>query len=115
MRHQRIDATGETVLRIEGTLDAISAPDLRETIDAIVSERRQLVTVDLASLRMIDGSGVGALVSLYKRVHEQGGAVRAVGVLNQPLAIFRLLQLDAYFCEVGDHGFASAAEAGLNA
>ena len=43
---------------------------------------------------MIDSSGVGALVSLYKRVRAQGGNVVIKGVRDQPLAIFRLLRLD---------------------
>jgi anti-anti-sigma regulatory factor len=43
---------------------------------------------------MVDSSGVGALVSLYKRARAQGGAVIVTGLRDQPLAIFRLLRLD---------------------
>jgi anti-anti-sigma factor len=43
---------------------------------------------------MLDSSGVGALVSLYKRVRAQGGDVVVTGLRDQPLAIFRLLRLD---------------------
>ena len=43
---------------------------------------------------MLDSSGVGALVSLYKRVRAQGGQVVMIGLRDQPLAIFRLLRLD---------------------
>ena len=43
---------------------------------------------------MVDSSGVGALVSLYKRVRGQGGEVVVIGLRDQPLAIFRLLRLD---------------------
>ena len=43
---------------------------------------------------MVDSSGIGALVSLYKRVRAQGGSVVIKGVRDQPLAIFRLLRLD---------------------
>ena len=43
---------------------------------------------------MVDSSGIGALVSLYKRVRAQGGNVVIKGVRDQPLAIFRLLRLD---------------------
>jgi len=52
------------------------------------------VEVDLAQLRMLDSSGVGALVSLYKQVRARGGEVVVVGLRDQPLAIFRLLRLD---------------------
>ena len=43
---------------------------------------------------MLDSSGVGALVSLYKRVRARGGEVVVLGLRDQPLAIFRLLRLD---------------------
>ena len=43
---------------------------------------------------MVDSSGVGALVSLYKRVRAQGGDVVITGLRDQPLAIFKLLRLD---------------------
>jgi anti-sigma B factor antagonist len=52
------------------------------------------VEVDLSNLRLIDSSGVGALVSLYKRAHAQGSNVEIRGLRDQPLAIFRLLRLD---------------------
>ena len=83
-----------TVITIEGILDAVSVSDLRGEIDKVVGARPKAVEVDLSQLRMIDSSGVGALVSLYKRVRAQGGNVVLKGVRDQPLAIFQLLQLD---------------------
>jgi anti-sigma B factor antagonist len=97
MHFSRIDGDHVTVLRVEGELDANTAPDIRPALDQIVADRRRRVTVDLSGLRLIDSSGVGALVSLYKRVRAQGGSVRIEGVSDQPLAIFRLLRLDAVF------------------
>jgi len=85
---------GTSVITIEGTLDAVSVSDLRGELDRLVGARPQAVEVDLSQLRMIDSSGVGALVSLYKRVRAQGGSVVLKGVRDQPLAIFQLLQLD---------------------
>ena len=87
----------QTTLRIEGELDALSAPVLRPTIDTIVADNPKLVVVDLTSLRMIDSSGVGAIVSLYKRLRAAGGSVRLDGLGGQPLAIFRVLKLDRVF------------------
>ncbi len=84
----------ETVLRIDGELDAVSVSDIRATLDQIVSAGTQSVVVDLSHLRLIDSSGVGAVVSLYKRVRATGGTVTVRGVRDQPLAILRLLRLD---------------------
>jgi len=97
MTFSRTDTGEETTLRIEGALDAVTAPDLRPILDALVSEKRPRVIVELSALRLIDSSGVGALVALYKRLRAQGGIVSVIGLKDQPLAIFKLLRLDRVF------------------
>jgi anti-sigma B factor antagonist len=97
MTFSRTDNGAETVLRIEGVLDAVTAPEIRPTIDALIAEKRQAISVDLTALRLIDSSGVGAIVSLFKRAKAYGGNVTVSGLKDQPLAIFRLLRLDRVF------------------
>jgi anti-sigma B factor antagonist len=97
MKFSRADTGEETVLTIEGVLDALTAPEIRPTIDALVEEKRMSILVDVSSLRLIDSSGVGVIVSLFKRCKVFGGVVRVDGLKNQPLAIFRLLRLDRLF------------------
>jgi len=50
--------------------------------------------IDLSGLRLIDSSGVGALVFLYKKSKEYGGVVTVYGLCDQPMSIFKLLRLD---------------------
>jgi len=102
MNHSIVDEGSIMVLRIRGELDALSAPELRPVLDRIVDERRLDIAVDLSELRLIDSSGVGTLVSLYKRVRAMGGTARFVGVTGQPLVIFKLLRLDIVFGLVED-------------
>jgi anti-sigma B factor antagonist len=83
-----------TVLRIEGELDAVSVTDIRAALNTIAEGKPARVEVDLSALRVIDSSGVGAIVSLFKAVRAYGGRLTATGVHGQPLAIFRLLRLD---------------------
>ena len=97
MTFARSAAGGETLLTIEGALDAMSTPELRPVIEEIIAESTDRVVVDLSKLRLIDSSGVGAIVSLYKRVRARGGQVTVRGLRDQPLAIFRLLRLDRVF------------------
>jgi anti-sigma B factor antagonist len=85
---------GLTRLVIEGELDAVSVSDLRADLEKLLARQPARVDIDLSRLRMVDSSGVGALVSLYKRVRAQGGSVVVSGLRDQPLAIFRLLRLD---------------------
>lgn len=101
MGYTRTDDGDETKLVIDGTLDAVTAPELRPTLDQLVGENRKVITIDLSSLKLIDSSGVGVLVSLFKRVRANGGDVRITGLRDQPLAIFKLLRLDRVFPTIG--------------
>jgi anti-sigma B factor antagonist len=107
--YSRTDRRNETTLRIVGSLDALSAPEFRVVMGALIQDRRSFVTVDLSALSSIDGSGIGALVSLWKRIGEQGGDVRSVGARDQPLAIFRLLRLESYFSPPASRAQANTA------
>jgi len=76
-------------------LDALTVPELRDVIAEVLTERPEQVVVDLALVTLLDSSGVGAIVSLFKRLKAQGGAMRVVGAQGQPLAVLELLKLDA--------------------
>jgi anti-sigma B factor antagonist len=97
MKYSTQREAGSTVLHIEGECDALTAPELRSFIDALVAESPTKVVVDLGSLRVIDSSGVGAIVSLYKRLRALGGDFEVRGLNGQPLAIFKVLNLDRVF------------------
>jgi len=93
----RTDENGESRLEIDGALDALTVRDVRPIIDAVVADRPRKVTVNIANLSLIDSSGVGAIVSLFKRVKANGGNVVVVGAREQPLAVLKLLKLDTVF------------------
>lgn len=93
----RVDDGEETVLRIRGILDAVSAQDVRPTVETLLAENVRCIRVDLSELRLIDSTGVGLIVGLFKRSRTFGGTVRVSGLKDQPLAIFRLLRLDRIF------------------
>ena len=87
----------ETRLTLRGSLDINSAPALSEEIDRIIATKPGKVAVDLASLELIDSSGVAALVKLYKGIRHAGGEISIQGARDQPLAIFKLLRMDKVF------------------
>jgi anti-sigma B factor antagonist len=97
VKFSRIDSGDTTTLRIEGVLDAVTTPDIRPMIETLVKDQRTQITVDVSSLRLIDSSGVGVIVSLFKRAKAYGGTVAVSGLRDQPLTIFKLLRLDKVF------------------
>jgi len=97
MKCIRTDLEHELRLQIAGALDALTARDLRPIVDEVVVAKPKRVTVDLEALTLLDSSGVGALVSLFKRVKADGGRVVVVGAHDQPLAVLKVLKLDRVF------------------
>jgi anti-sigma B factor antagonist len=82
------------VLHVRGELDAACVDELRAVVDRLATAGHRTVIVDLSGLLVIDSSGIGSIVSLYKRVRGYGGTVSVRGAKDQPLAILRLLKLD---------------------
>ncbi len=86
-----------TVLAVSGNLDSLTVPEIRPEIEKIVASGVRKVALDLSGLEVIDSSGIGAIVSLFKRVRGLGGDVKIVGVRGQPREILRLLGLERAF------------------
>jgi anti-sigma B factor antagonist len=91
---ERSERGAATLLRVSGSLDARTAGDLKAEVIAIGESGAKKVVVDLSRLTLIDSSGVGVLISLFKRVRAAGGQVCFAGVTAQPKEVFRLLRLD---------------------
>ncbi|HEY0710875.1 MAG TPA: STAS domain-containing protein [Polyangia bacterium] len=100
-----VDLTEGTLnIRIMGELDAVSVPTLRAAVDPLVEDAQAGVVVDIAGLRLIDSSGVGALVGLFRRLKATGRRFAVQGATEQPLTILKLMKLDRVFAEAGTGG-----------
>ncbi len=86
-----------TVFALQGNLDALTAPSLRKEIEALLAARKINVVLDMSGLELIDSSGVGVIVSLYKRVEPLQGDVKIARLQGQPSEIFKLLKLNRAF------------------
>lgn len=93
-RFDKQQRDGWTLLILHGSLDASTAGMLKTEVVTIAETRQLQVVVELADLHLIDSTGVGVLISLFKRVRAQEGHVHFAGISGQPKEIFRLLRLD---------------------
>jgi len=91
---ERTEREGVTVLALTGNLDAATAGGLKSEVIAVSDAKKTRVAVDLSKVRLIDSTGVGVLISLFKRTRALGGMVHFAGLNGQPKEIFRLLRLD---------------------
>ena len=97
-----------TVFAMEGELTVGNRQELkRGVLDAVTNGERKIL-IDFARTSYIDSSGLGALVSLSKRVRESGGELR-LAALNDDLAtLFELTRLDTLFHIAPDRSAALA-------
>ena len=91
---ERSEREGVTVLTLAGNLDAATSSGLKKEVVVLTDGGKTRVAVDLAKLTLIDSTGVGVLISLFKRVRALNGMVLFGGLVAQPKEIFRLLRLD---------------------
>jgi anti-sigma B factor antagonist len=91
---ERSEREGVTVLTLVGNLDAATSAGLKKEVVTLTDGGKNRVAVDMAKVTLIDSTGVGVLISLFKRARAAGGAVHFAGLTGQPKEIFRLLRLD---------------------
>ena len=96
----QITATQEKdilLLALTGRLDAFGAPQLRQRLDEAIAEGQVRLIVDLSEVALVDSSGLGALVGGLKRVRQNGGDLKLVGLQPTARIVFELTRLDRAF------------------
>ena len=88
---------GVLVVNVNGQLVVSNRQEFKQMVLDEVERGARLVVVDFSSTAYIDSSGLGALVSLGKRIRESGGELR-LAALNEDLrTLFELTRLDTLF------------------
>ncbi len=88
----------ETLLvEVNGQLVVTNRHEFKQAVLDEVERGARLVIVDFAASPYIDSSGLGALVSLGKRLRELGGDLRLAGLNDDLRTLFELTRLDALF------------------
>lgn len=91
--------TPENVLlvTVEGQLIVANRQELKQVVqDALDGGERRFV-LDFGPTAYIDSSGLGALVSINKKVREVGGDLRLAGLNEDLRSLFELTKLDTLF------------------
>lgn len=106
---------GETVtVSVEGQLIAGNRQQLRDAVMAAVDAGARRVIIDFADTGYIDSAGLGALVSLSKKVREATGSLRLTNLNEDLRTLFELTRLDTLFAfDDGRGGEGASATADL--
>lgn len=85
------------IVTVDGQLVVTNRQEFKQAILDAVGQGARLVVVDFTVSGYIDSSGLGALVSLSRRLREAGGDLRLVGLNDDLRTLFELTRLDALF------------------
>lgn len=94
---RRDEGKGVVVIGVDGQLIVGNRHELKQTVlDAVASGDRKIL-VDFTETGYIDSSGLGVLVSLAKKLREEGGELRLAGLNEDLKTLFELTKLDTLF------------------
>ena len=86
-----------TLVDVDGQLIVGNRQELKQRVLEELEKGERKFVVDFSNTGYIDSSGLGVLVSLSKKIREQGGELR-LSSLNEDLrTLFELTKLDTLF------------------
>ena len=88
---------GVVVVGVEGQLIVGNRQDLKQKVLDVLDGGARKFVVDFSKTGYIDSSGLGVLVSLSKKIREQGGELRLAGLNDDLQTLFELTKLDTLF------------------
>jgi len=89
--------TGITIIHTDERLDAVVAPQLKETVKRLAEQSDVKLVIDLEKTRFIDSSGCGALVASLRALLKNNGDMKIANPSPQAKTLFELTRLHRVF------------------
>jgi anti-anti-sigma factor len=87
-----------TILKIhERKLDATISPELKGEFLIICKPKLKELIIDLSDVEFCDSSGLSALLIAERKMRENGGMVKLIGVHKKVLSLIKISHLDRTF------------------
>jgi anti-sigma B factor antagonist len=80
----------------EEALDASNAKEFKSKVATFIAPGTQLI-FDLSSLKFVDSSGLGALLSCLRQLNSSGGALKLCAMVKPVRALFELVRMHRVF------------------
>ena len=88
---------GVVVVEVDGQLIVGNRQELKQTVLDALEEGDKKFLIDFSKTGYIDSSGLGVLVSLSKKIRDEGGDLRLAGLNDDLKTLFELTKLDTLF------------------
>ena len=97
MGFQVSQSGGITLVEVEGQLIVGNRQELKQQVLERLEAGDRKFVIDFTNTGYIDSSGLGVLVSLSKKIREQGGELRLANLNEDLRTLFELTKLDTLF------------------
>lgn len=87
----------EVIIMIPAAFSVEEAAQFREDIRNFVSEGKFRFLLDFSGCTFIDSTGLGVIVSSYKKCVENGGGIKLKSLRPNVLKVFELTRLNHVF------------------
>lgn len=105
-----MESLGEiTVVGVDGELTVTNRGELKARVLERLEDGDRRFLFDFTETSYIDSSGLGALVSLSKKIREKGGKLRIAALNDDLRMLFELTKLDTLF-QISDDRAAALGE-----
>jgi len=88
---------GVSVMHCGGSLDADSIAAFKKVAYDLVDKGSVRLVVDCTNLTFVDSMGLGALISLLRRVRQRQGDVKVAALTDDVKTIFEITRLHRLF------------------
>jgi anti-sigma B factor antagonist len=98
---QTISEGDLAVIRLEGFVDAHTAPQFEEAVQSVIDQGQHRIVVDCEKLTYISSAGLGVFMGFIEEVREQGGDIKICGLSPKVKQPFEILGFESLydFCE----------------
>jgi anti-sigma B factor antagonist len=86
-----------TIIRLEGAVDAHTAPRFEEAVQSAIDEGKYLIIVDCEKLSYISSAGLGVFMCFIEEVREEGGDIIICGLNEKVRQPFEILGFETLY------------------
>lgn len=85
------------VIRLDGAVDAHTAPQFEEAVQNVIDEGQNKIVVDCEKLTYISSAGLGVFMGFVEEVREAGGDIKICGLSEKVKQPFEILGFESLF------------------
>jgi len=95
-----------SIIMIEGFVDAHTAPEFENAIQAEINAGRHFIIVNCEKLNYISSAGLGVFMSFIEEIRERGGDIKICGLVPKVKHTFEILGFQEIFDMLDDQSSA---------